>query len=117
VHAGIPARIVTALQVAEINPVDQVLTVSQRDAHAWTEVWLRCTGWIRIDPYCRCFQRSGNRFGMEFITAETRSPRAIANNDRLCRKVGNSAKNNWDALNSAWDMWGGQFMVLTDSWI
>lgn len=102
--AGIPARIVTGYQGGDINPVDQILTVRQRDAHAWTEVWLPNRGWIRIDPTAAV---SSNRvdFGIgDLLPAERRSPRAIANNDRLV-EMWQSAKNNWDALNSAWDMW------------
>jgi len=48
--AGIPARIVTGYQGGETNPVDGVMAVRQSDAHAWTEVWLRRRGWVRIDP-------------------------------------------------------------------
>lgn len=102
--AGIPARIVTGYQGGEINPVDQILTVRQRDAHAWTEVWLPEQGWIRIDPTAAV---ASNRvdFGIrDLLPAERRSPAAIANHDRLV-EIWQSAKNNWDALNSAWDMW------------
>ena len=38
------------------------------------------------------------------MPAERRSPAAIAKNDRLV-ELWQSAKNNWDALNSAWEMW------------
>ncbi len=48
--AGIPARIVTGYQGGEINPVDATLVVRQSDAHAWAEIWLRGSGWQRIDP-------------------------------------------------------------------
>mgnify|MGYP002621598194 CR=1 FL=1 len=48
--AGIPARIVTGYQGGEINPLGDYLIVRQRDAHAWTEVWLEGRGWTRIDP-------------------------------------------------------------------
>lgn len=48
--AGIPSRIVTGYQGGERNPVDGLWTVRQRDAHAWTEVWLPHEGWLRIDP-------------------------------------------------------------------
>jgi len=47
--AGIPARVVTGYQGGEVNPVDGYLIVRQYDAHAWTEVWLRERGWLRID--------------------------------------------------------------------
>jgi len=48
--AGIPSRIVIGYQGGELNPVNQYLTVKQSDAHAWTEVWLKNKGWVRIDP-------------------------------------------------------------------
>jgi hypothetical protein len=48
--AGIPARIVTGYQGGELNPLGNYLIVRQRDAHAWTEVWLAERGWVRVDP-------------------------------------------------------------------
>jgi hypothetical protein len=47
---GVPARVVTGYQGGELNPVDRFLTVRQSDAHAWAEVWLAGTGWVRVDP-------------------------------------------------------------------
>jgi len=48
--AGIPARIVTGYQGGQINDFGNYLIVRQADAHAWTEVWLKDRGWVRIDP-------------------------------------------------------------------
>jgi len=48
--AGIPARVVTGYQGGEMNPLGDYLMVRQRDAHAWAEVWLRGSGWQRVDP-------------------------------------------------------------------
>jgi len=48
--AGIPARVVTGYQGGELNPVDNIITVRQSDAHAWAEVFLRPRGWVRVDP-------------------------------------------------------------------
>ena len=48
--AGIPARVVTGYQGGETNPVDGFVTVYQADAHAWSEVWLKGRGWVRVDP-------------------------------------------------------------------
>ncbi len=48
--AGIPSRVVTGYQGGELNPIDNILTVRQSDAHAWVEVWLEGHGWVRVDP-------------------------------------------------------------------
>ena len=48
--AGIPARVITGYQGGELNPVDNIITVRQSDAHAWAEVFLRPRGWVRVDP-------------------------------------------------------------------
>lgn len=48
--AGIPSRIVTGYQGGEYNELGDYLIVRQSDAHAWTEVWIKNKGWIRIDP-------------------------------------------------------------------
>jgi transglutaminase-like putative cysteine protease len=48
--AGIPARVVTGYQGGEVNPRGDYLLVRQSDAHAWAEVWLPETGWLRVDP-------------------------------------------------------------------
>ncbi len=48
--AGIPARVVTGYLGGEINPVGEYILVRQADAHAWVEIWLEKTGWVRVDP-------------------------------------------------------------------
>ena len=48
--AGLPARVVTGYQGGELNPIDQIITVRQSDAHAWAEVHLAGQGWRRFDP-------------------------------------------------------------------
>lgn len=48
--AGIPARIVTGYQGGEYNTVGEYWQVRQSDAHAWSEVWLPGSGWVRVDP-------------------------------------------------------------------
>lgn len=48
--AGIPARIVTGYQGGSYNQIAGHYTVSQADAHAWSEVWLPGRGWQRVDP-------------------------------------------------------------------
>jgi hypothetical protein len=48
--AGVPARVVTGYQGGELNPRGGYLMVRQADAHAWSEVWLEGSGWMRVDP-------------------------------------------------------------------
>ena len=48
--AGIPARVVTGYFGGEINPLGDYMIVRQSDAHAWSEVYLEGSGWLRIDP-------------------------------------------------------------------
>jgi len=48
--AGIPARVVTGYQGGWYNNIGAYMLVRQSDAHAWSEVWIRGSGWTRIDP-------------------------------------------------------------------
>lgn len=48
--AGIPARMVTGYLGSEMNPKGNYLSIYQRNAHAWSEVWLAGQGWVRVDP-------------------------------------------------------------------
>lgn len=48
--AGVPARVVTGYQGGEVNSVGNFLTVRQRDAHAWSEIYVPPRGWVRYDP-------------------------------------------------------------------
>ncbi|MDE2150302.1 MAG: DUF3488 domain-containing transglutaminase family protein [Gammaproteobacteria bacterium] len=48
--AGIPARVVTGYLGGARNPVGGYLVVRASDAHAWSEVWLAGSGWLRVDP-------------------------------------------------------------------
>jgi hypothetical protein len=47
---GVPARVVTGYQGAELNTVDGQYIVRNSQAHAWAEIWLRDQGWTRVDP-------------------------------------------------------------------
>ncbi len=47
---GVPARIVTGYLGGQVNPLNGVLEVRQRDAHAWVEYWQGGRGWVRLDP-------------------------------------------------------------------
>jgi hypothetical protein len=47
---GVPARVVTGYVGGEWNRFGRYLLVRQSDAHAWSEVWLDGSGWVRVDP-------------------------------------------------------------------
>lgn len=48
--AQVPTRLVGGYQGAEQNPDGDYYIVRQKNAHAWTEVWLSGKGWTRVDP-------------------------------------------------------------------
>ena len=48
--AGVPARVIAGYQGGELSQGGDVWEVRQKDAHAWTEVWLEGQGWVRVDP-------------------------------------------------------------------
>ncbi len=48
--AGIPSRVVTGYQGGWFNEIGSYMLVRQSDAHAWSEVWIKGSGWTRIDP-------------------------------------------------------------------
>jgi hypothetical protein len=46
---GIPARVISGYQGAEYNPLGRFWRVTQKNAHAWVEVWTG-SNWLRVDP-------------------------------------------------------------------
>jgi transglutaminase-like putative cysteine protease len=48
--AGLPSRVVIGYHGGELNRMGNYVIVRQSDAHAWTEVWLQGSGWLRVDP-------------------------------------------------------------------
>jgi len=47
---GVPARVVTGYQGADLQPSDGYYVVRQSYAHAWAEYWQAGVGWLRADP-------------------------------------------------------------------
>ena len=48
--AGLPSRVIIGYHGGELNRMGNYVIVRQSDAHAWTEVWLQDSGWVRVDP-------------------------------------------------------------------
>jgi hypothetical protein len=100
--AGIPARVVTGYLGGEINPYNQTLIVKQSDAHAWTEVYLPQSGWVRIDPTSavaptRIERGLSAAFGpvSAFAAFEAADPLGLVAYARL----------QWSAFNYRWNQW------------
>jgi len=99
--AGIPTRIVTGYQGGEVNVLGNYLIVRQADAHAWTEVWLRNRGWVRVDP----------TFAVAPVRVDTGISAAVPRTDPLPLMVRapfeflRQARHTWDYLANAWNQW------------
>jgi transglutaminase-like putative cysteine protease len=104
--AGIPTRVVTGYQGGTVNPVGQYLIVHQRDAHAWTEVWLgKDRGWVRIDP-TSAVSPSRVTDGIESAIPDSliRVPLGFYNNS-FTRQIWERMSNTFDAINNRWNQW------------
>ena len=99
--AGIPARVVTGDQGGDINPVDQIMTVRQSDAHAWTEVFLPGRGWVRIDPTAASMPRRVMG-GLAAALPQTQAlPLFLQRELEWLR----SARAHWEAMAHKWNVW------------
>jgi len=99
--AGIPTRIVTGYQGGEINALGNYLIVRQADAHAWTEVWLKDRGWVRVDP----------TFAVAPVRVDTGISAAVPRSDPLPLMVRTNfeflrqARLTWDYMANSWNQW------------
>ncbi len=98
--AGIPARIVTGYQGGEFNDVGDYLLVRQRDAHAWSEVWMDGQGWLRIDPTAAVSPLRIEKGIDDALTDDTFASRQGAS-ARLWRQT----RYSFDAIGMAWNNW------------
>ncbi|MBX3609952.1 MAG: DUF3488 domain-containing transglutaminase family protein [Hydrogenophaga sp.] len=98
----IPARVVTGYQGGELNGVDGYWVVRQRDAHAWTEVWLQGRGWVRVDPTGSVFPgRVGSVQRLRAPTGALAGAIEAAISPNLIALL----RANWEALNNSWNQW------------
>ena len=99
--AGIPARVVTGYQGGDLNPLGDYFIVRQRDAHAWTEVWMDSKGWVRIDPTSVVApDRITDGSDEIFEQSETRQPLFSYSNPLF-----NSIRYSLDWANNRWTQW------------
>ena len=98
--AGIPSRIVTGYQGGEYNEVGNYLIVRQSDAHAWTEVWFKDEGWVRVDPTAAVSPLRIEQ-GLDDALADETASFRIQNKSPL---FGNLLYS-WDNLQHNWNDW------------
>ncbi|HKU69359.1 MAG TPA: DUF3488 and transglutaminase-like domain-containing protein, partial [Burkholderiales bacterium] len=99
--AGIPARVVTGYQGGELNEFGNYLIVRQSDAHAWTEVWLKDQGWVRVDP-TSAVAPSRVSTGISAAIQRSESLPLMARTDvEWLRKL----RLSWDFMSNAWNQW------------
>ena len=114
---GLPARVVTGYQGGEYNPVDGFLVVRQSDAHAWAEVWLAGSGWLRVDPTAAV---APGRTGAMQRLAAPRGAFASALLGGVSPALAQQLRATWEALNNGWNQWvlnytqGKQFSLLIE---
>jgi protein-glutamine gamma-glutamyltransferase len=97
----IPARVVTGYQGGERNPVDGFWVLRQSDAHAWTEVWLRGEGWVRVDPTSAV---APGRTGAFQRLQAPRGAIATVFGD-VTPGLAAGLRSAWEALNNRWNQW------------
>ena len=103
--AGIPARVVTGYQGGELNPVDDYYIVRQRDAHAWSEVWLNGQGWVRIDPTAAVApERIERSIDTSLLDTGAAVRFKLPQSDLLTR-AWQQLNLNLDAINNRWNQW------------
>jgi transglutaminase-like putative cysteine protease len=97
----IPARVVTGYQGGQVNTVDGFWTVRQSDAHAWAEVWMAGTGWVRVDPTSAVApSRIGSLVRLE-------APRNVIAQalSRVNPQFTVQLRALWEAANNSWNQW------------
>jgi len=99
--AGIPARIVVGYQGGTINPINKVMSVRQSDAHAWSEVWLKNRGWVRVDPTATIAPQRIERNLQAALEPGDPLPFHLQINSGTLKNL----LFYWDAIDNQWNQW------------
>jgi protein-glutamine gamma-glutamyltransferase len=99
--AGVPARVVMGYQGGDLNPVDQIITVRQLDAHAWSEVFIRGRGWVRIDPTVAAAPRRIETG----LASSVSDAAALPFFSRTDFSLLLGLRHRWEALAHKWNVW------------
>ena len=106
--AGIPARVVVGYLGGEYNELGRFFLVRQADTHAWCEVWLDDSGWVRVDPTSVVAPDRVNLGLNLFLERRAASGQSQLGQSTLARTLARSeifadARLAWQTLNYAWD--------------
>ncbi|HEX7219935.1 MAG TPA: DUF3488 and transglutaminase-like domain-containing protein [Burkholderiales bacterium] len=99
--AGIPSRVVTGYQGGELNSVDSIITVRQSDAHAWAEVFLPGSGWLRVDPTAAAVP-SRLEIGMARAVPQASGLPLLMRPELEWLR---GARDRWEAVAHKWNVW------------
>lgn len=94
--AGIPARVVTGYMGGWNSEFGDYTLVRQSDAHAWSEVWIRGSGWTRIDPTAAVAPERVERGSVSSLAGR----RYLFDFEWL-----RDTKNAFDLLQRGWNQW------------
>jgi transglutaminase-like putative cysteine protease len=106
--ARIPARVVIGYQGGELNPMGDYLIVRQSDAHAWTEVWLEGSGWVRIDPTAAVAPERIERsfeFDLAGESSAIGTPITFSDRSGFFWRITRQIRWSLDAINTSWTRW------------
>jgi hypothetical protein len=84
-----------------LNPIDLIVTVRQSDAHAWTEVFLKGRGWVRIDPTAAAMPRRVEAGLAQALPQSATMPLMMRPQMQWLRGL----RNEWEAVAHKWNVW------------
>ncbi len=101
--AKMPARIVVGYRGGEYNALGDYVIVRQADAHAWCEVWIAGSGWLRVDPTEAIAPErvsAGLAPRLQAGAPHSTAARGVRMRGNLARQAGLA----WDSINYHWDL-------------
>lgn len=101
---GVPARIVTGYQGAELNSVDGQYVVRNSNAHAWAEIWTQEQGWVRVDPTAAVAPERIDRSPRRSPFAGLPGPLSDMDPETL-----RQLRLTWEAIDHRWNEWVLQY--------
>jgi transglutaminase-like putative cysteine protease len=103
--AGLPARIVVGYHGGQYNAVGHYIIVRQYHAHAWCEVWVAGSGWLRVDPTDAIApERVSSSLAAALRPTPERTAATGAGDDAWWRTATGQLGLAWDSINYRWEL-------------